>query len=118
MQGTRNVTIHSLLALKTQITAEQIMFRLKNYCSFRYHTFVRKSSKLRQLEVYERKSPIEHVLLRPGMYIGEVEFKTSETWVFNDLLNTMEKQTVTYSPALIKVNTLLQHFNSKNIKCN
>ena len=62
------------------------------------------SSKSKHLEVYERKTPVEHVLLRPGMYIGEVEFKTSETWVYNDGLKCMEKSTLTYSPALIKVN--------------
>ena len=71
----------------------------------RYYVSVRKQSlKTRSLaEIYERKSPVEHVLLRPGMYIGEVEFKSSETWVYNNNIGAMEKQIISYSPALIKV---------------
>ena len=54
-------------------------------------------------EIYERKTPLEHVLLRPGMYIGEVETKSAETWVYNHEYNRMEKELLTYSPAMIKV---------------
>ena len=53
--------------------------------------------------VYERKSPIEHVLLRPGMYIGEIEIKTADTWVYNAESKLMEKKSLTYSPGLLKV---------------
>ena len=52
---------------------------------------------------YERKTPIEHVLLRPGMYIGEVESKESETWLYDSTKNVMSKELVSYSPALLKV---------------
>ena len=54
-------------------------------------------------EIYERKTPLEHVLLRPGMYIGEVETKSAETWVYSQECNRMEKELLTYSPAMIKV---------------
>ena len=67
-------------------------------------------------EIYERKTPLEHVLLRPGMYIGEVETKSAETWVYNQECNRMEKELLTYSPAMIKVSlhTYMTHLN-KNI---
>lgn len=73
--------------------------------SLRY--FAKAATKSHKLDIYERKSPIEHVLLRPSMYIGEVEFKTSDTWIYNDDLKCMEKTTLTYSPALIKVVAIL-----------
>ena len=56
---------------------------------------------------YERKTPHEHVLLRPGMYVGQVEPSTSEMWVYNhehvEAPPVMTKQKVTYSPALLKI---------------
>ena len=36
------------------------------------------SSKANQ---YQKKTPIEHVLLRPDTYIGDVEETTEEMWV-------------------------------------
>ena len=52
---------------------------------------------------YIRKSPHEHVLLRPGMYIGSVELTELETWVYDSVHSKMEKKMLTVSPALIKV---------------
>ena len=37
------------------------------------------------------------------MYIGQIEATLSDTWVFNEELNTMQRKHVTFSPALIKV---------------
>lgn len=31
---------------------------------------------------YERKTPVEHVLLRPGMYIGSTHIQRADTWTF------------------------------------
>ena len=52
---------------------------------------------------YERKSPVEHVLLRPGMYIGATEFTSLDTWVFNQQRQTMERKAAIYNPALLKI---------------
>ena len=35
-------------------------------------------------ETYQKKSQLEHVLHRPGMYIGDIEPITTERWVFFD----------------------------------
>lgn len=59
-------------------------------------------------DLYERKTPVEHVLLRPGMYIGDVESRTAETWMYNAAANRMHKETVSYSPALLKVYRVLE----------
>jgi DNA topoisomerase-2 len=57
----------------------------------------------KKIEIYEKKTPIEHILLRPGMYVGEIESKQTEIWVYDDNLKKMMKTPLIYSPALIKV---------------
>lgn len=52
---------------------------------------------------YERKTPVEHVLLRPGMYVGQIEIDQTETWVYNKEKGCMNKETLKYSPALLKI---------------
>lgn len=52
---------------------------------------------------YERKTPHEHVLLRPGMYIGQMESSVSDTWVYDAATRQMQKRNVHYSPALLKI---------------
>jgi DNA gyrase/topoisomerase IV subunit B len=52
---------------------------------------------------YERKTPIEHILLRPGMYVGQMEIDKKETWVFNEVEKKMVKKQISYSPALLKI---------------
>ena len=55
------------------------------------------------VEAYERKSPVEHVLLRPGMYVGQVELADLQTWVFDAATNKMTRKQLLYSPALLKI---------------
>lgn len=50
---------------------------------------------------YERKTPLEHILLRPGMYIGQTTLSTSDCWTVNN--DVMEKGKLTYSPGLYKI---------------
>jgi DNA topoisomerase-2 len=56
---------------------------------------------------YSRKSPREHVLLRPGMYVGQVEPSVRDTWVYavgaSSLPPSVDRQTLCYSPALLKI---------------
>jgi DNA topoisomerase-2 len=67
-------------------------------------------------EVYQKKTPIEHVLLRPDSYIGSVTPKVTESWVLSPsffspsdpdskqaVTPTMEYTTVTYVPGLLKI---------------
>lgn len=76
------------------------------YISLRYRYLstynVDKASKSLE-QTYMRKSPIEHILLRPGMYVGQVEAEVMDTWVFNPNLKAMQKESITYSPALLKI---------------
>ncbi len=52
---------------------------------------------------YERKTPLEHVLLRPGMYIGQVDAAPMDTYVFDAELGKMVKRRLNVSPGLLKI---------------
>ncbi|RQM31206.1 hypothetical protein B5M09_010092, partial [Aphanomyces astaci] len=54
--------------------------------------------------VYQKKSPLEHVLLRPGMYIGSVESTKDTMWVWNNQEKRMtQRANLEYTPALYKI---------------
>jgi len=52
-------------------------------------------------ETYQKKSQLEHVLHRPGMYIGDIDRSTCERWIIVD--SKMVKTKITYSPGLYKI---------------
>jgi DNA gyrase/topoisomerase IV subunit B len=52
-------------------------------------------------EKYKKLTQKEHVLHRSGMYIGEVNKKQEECWVFKE--TKMVKKIIDYSPAFIKI---------------
>ena len=54
-------------------------------------------------DVYQRKSAVEHVLLRPGMYIGSTGEASDVQWLLNASSGTMELQHVVYNPGLVKI---------------
>jgi DNA topoisomerase-2 len=58
-------------------------------------------------ERFKLLTPVEHVLKRPGRYLGSVKPHTAECWVNvieNDLpISKMEKRTVTWNPGLLKM---------------
>ena len=55
------------------------------------------SSKAKQ---YQKKTPREHVLLRPDTYIGDVEETTEELWISDD--DGIKKEKITYVPGFLK----------------
>jgi DNA gyrase/topoisomerase IV subunit B/ssDNA-binding Zn-finger/Zn-ribbon topoisomerase 1 len=56
-------------------------------------------------QTYQKLSQREHVLERPGMYIGSVKKQTEELWVAKETENgiQMQKAIVEYSPGFIKI---------------
>jgi len=52
-------------------------------------------------ETYQKKSQLEHVLHRPGMYIGDIEPITMERWVISE--NIIVKRPITFNPGLYKI---------------
>ncbi|ETN78395.1 DNA gyrase/topoisomerase IV, A subunit, partial [Necator americanus] len=53
---------------------------------------------------YERKSPIEHILLRPDTYVGSTDIsEDTDAWVVCDDGRRMVQKRLHYSPALLKI---------------
>uniref|UniRef100_A0A674DGP3 DNA topoisomerase 2 n=1 Tax=Salmo trutta TaxID=8032 RepID=A0A674DGP3_SALTR len=52
--------------------------------------------------VYQKKTQLEHILLRPDTYIGSVEPVTQQMWVFDEDLG-MNLREITYVPGLYKI---------------
>lgn len=52
---------------------------------------------------FRKLTDIEHVLLRPGMYIGSTQPHNAITWVYNEETKKMEKKDVTWNPGLQKL---------------
>jgi DNA topoisomerase-2 len=61
------------------------------------------SSNQKSIEQKFRKlSDIEHVLLRPGMYVGSTKIRDDEVWLLSDE-KSLVKRKVTYNPAFLKI---------------
>ena len=52
-------------------------------------------------EMYQKKSQLEHILLRPDTYIGSIEKHMQSLWVFDG--DEMVNRAVTYVPGLYKI---------------
>ncbi|CAJ0597102.1 unnamed protein product, partial [Cylicocyclus nassatus] len=53
---------------------------------------------------YERKSPIEHILLRPDTYVGSTSVaEHTDVWVVSEDERRMIQKKLLYSPALLKI---------------
>lgn len=49
-------------------------------------------------KMYQKKSQLEHILLRPDTYIGSVERATETMWVFDKTKECMVQRELTYVP--------------------
>eukprot|EP00835_Amoeboradix_gromovi_P000945 NODE_36_length_31474_cov_0.342438.p1 type:complete len:1203 gc:universal NODE_36_length_31474_cov_0.342438:25140-21532(-) len=52
--------------------------------------------------IYQKKTQLEHILLRPDTYIGSIEKATQEMWIV-DNNNKMTKKTISFVPGLYKI---------------
>uniref|UniRef100_A0A8C7FBR4 DNA topoisomerase 2 n=1 Tax=Oncorhynchus kisutch TaxID=8019 RepID=A0A8C7FBR4_ONCKI len=62
----------------------------------------KRKGKLSVERVYQKKTQLEHILLRPDTYIGSVEPVTQQMWVFDEDLG-MNLREITYVPGLYKI---------------
>ncbi|XP_033222004.1 DNA topoisomerase 2 isoform X2 [Belonocnema kinseyi] len=61
-------------------------------------------SKKKTIEgIYQKKSQLEHILLRPDTYIGSVEFITEMMWVYDKEKEAMVQREIKYVPGLYKI---------------
>ena len=52
---------------------------------------------------YQKKSQIEHILLRPDTYVGDISLQNEMMWVWNDKSNKIVKKEIKYVPGLYKI---------------
>lgn len=53
--------------------------------------------------IYQKKSQLEHILLRPDTYVGSVESVTQPMWVLDEDSSTMVQRDITFVPGLYKI---------------
>lgn len=62
------------------------------------------ASRARSIEqTYQRKTPVEHVLLRPGMYIGSEKPLTDTLWLYDGRRKVISERDTRFVPGLVKI---------------
>lgn len=54
-------------------------------------------------QIYQKKTQLEHILLRPDTYVGSVEHQFQEMFVFNEKSEEVVHRKIDYVPALYKI---------------
>ncbi len=54
-------------------------------------------------DTYVKLSPIEHVLKKPGMYVGDLDFRNEKQFIYNIKTNKIEQKQISWSPGLYKI---------------
>lgn len=54
-------------------------------------------------EKYQELSEVQHVLLRPGMWVGSTKEEEKDMFIYNTKTGKMEQKTLNYVPAMLKV---------------
>jgi DNA topoisomerase II len=74
------------------------------------------SKELAVEKIYQKKSQLEHILLRPDTYVGSIEVCQQEMWIWDMNNEKMLKKEISYVPGLYKIfdeilgNFYLNHF--------
>ena len=54
-------------------------------------------------EKYQELSEIQHILTRPGMWVGSIKTEEKDTFIYNSKIAKFEMKIVNYVPAMLKV---------------
>eukprot|EP00959_Pyramimonas_sp_CCMP1952_P134657 2818154-Pyramimonas_sp.AAC.1 len=54
-------------------------------------------------QIYQKKTPVEHILLRPDTYVGSAEKPGDSLWIWDSKKEDMDFRSITYVPALYKI---------------
>ncbi|KAI9591804.1 DNA topoisomerase [Syncephalis fuscata] len=54
-------------------------------------------------DIYQKKTQLEHILLRPDTYIGAIETIQQQLWVFDSTTNTMVQRNLSIVPGFYKI---------------
>ena len=53
--------------------------------------------------IYQKKSQLEHILLRPDSYIGSVEPAQEKMWIYDSESEAIIYKAITFTPGLYKI---------------
>ena len=68
------------------------------------NAFATKKKKRMSVErIYQKKTQLEHILLRPDTYVGSVEPIKQSMWVYDEQLSAIVSKEITYVPGLYKI---------------
>jgi DNA topoisomerase-2 len=62
-----------------------------------------KSSKMSVEKIYQKKTQLEHILLRPDTYVGSMERLEQEMWIWDFENEKMIKKEIKFVPGLFKI---------------
>lgn len=54
-------------------------------------------------QIYQKKTQLEHILLRPDTYVGSIESQPQELWIFDSVQSRMVHRKISFVPALYKI---------------
>lgn len=54
-------------------------------------------------EIYQKKTQLEHILLRPDTYVGSIEREKSSKWILRENNLKFTNEEIMYVPALYKI---------------
>ena len=59
--------------------------------------------KLAVEKIYQKKTQLEHILLRPDTYVGSMERLEQEMWIWDFNTEQMVKKEIKFVPGLFKI---------------
>lgn len=54
-------------------------------------------------DIYQKKTQLEHILLRPDTYVGSLERDKKSFWLLNEAEDAFEEREIEYVPGLYKI---------------
>src|SRR3984885_8580390 len=54
-------------------------------------------------EIYQKKTQLEHILLRPDTYIGSIERQSQGMWTYDPITESMQQKQISFVPGLFKI---------------
>lgn len=54
-------------------------------------------------QTYQKKTQVQHILLRPDTYVGSIEKQDDQQWIWDPKKDAIEYKDITYVPALYKI---------------
>jgi len=75
--------------------------KMAENCPARANQQLRKGKTIEQ--IYQKKTQLEHILLRPDTYVGSTEHQLQEMWVFDEAKGRMVFRKIDFVPALYKI---------------